>query len=302
MLDNNKERFLETREKDGDFYRAKFKEAETSEIKFKKDLSNFDVSEIIDFYNSLFVNSFTYLRSINSKLSMYSSWCVDNDISEVNNFKNMKAETIMDCINRKETQILTRSQLHYFLSLLNNPRDRFVILALFEGLSGKDFKEIWSLSEEDVDYSSGLLKLSTGREIKVSKDLLNVIKDAIKTIDYIPQSGNKGVVELKPSKLAFKDYLNSSEDTSEFQKGRNVYMVCKRFRTNFGLESLTPKNISDSGKIDLILTKYKKFKNEMSIREFATGDFFDEINEQYGTKTSKYAFYKQYGEYLERNS
>ena len=154
---------------------AYFKACEPIEEALDKDISCFNAKEIVGYYKSLSTASRLYLSTINSQLSLYTSWCQNNDFlpDRQNHFNEITLDMLEECVNSAliTQQYITRERL---LQIINenqfvNVSTNFLILAIFEGIGGKNYSEITNLYPED--FSGDEIVLSEYRHFPISKEL-----------------------------------------------------------------------------------------------------------------------------------
>ena len=76
-----------------------------------------------------------------------------------------------------------KKTLYSWVDQLLNPSDAFIMLALFEGIKGKDFCEIVKLKMSD--FNENEVTLCTGRKVIVSNKLLALAEESNSTDYYI---------------------------------------------------------------------------------------------------------------------
>lgn len=279
-----------------------FRDSEPYETSKGKDISNFSASEIMEFYQMLNRTSMESLSVMNSILSQYTNWCqmqnlvVDNQ----NHFLEITRDKYAECVNVRfvEKSLLTRQQVLDMTVGLDNYCDKFVLLALFEGISGKEYKELWSMHYSDINAETQIASLCTGREIKISSELINYAYEAGKATEYYALGESQRTYPyLETDDTIIKSYMNCKSEISDHQMGRRIYTKVQRLVTYMGMEWLRPQNFIDSGKIHFINTHAE----ELGISGKAyvmDSKLRSQVNAQYGCTISRSNFISRFGQFL----
>ena len=302
--EDRKELFISKKESEvivyPNFLRNTFDKTSKFEEKYGKDVCEWGLSEIISFYKYNNLYSIFSLATLNSTLRMYCDWCISqmlvpdgqNHFSEVNN------DILGTCINRKHINesIISRDELLDKLSLLYNDQDRFILLALFEGIKGKYALEICNAKLTDIQGDK--MQLCTGRTVAVSKELARYARLAEEETDYTHYMTGE-----KCSKL-----VESSDHTifKVLDRNRKRDMDLDRiFITRFqnSMEYMgfsnkcTPNKLMISGKIHFIkqIMENDGLSLEQTLQQRRL-----EINNQYTNDriVSSSSFMIRYGEYF----
>ena len=179
----------------------------------------------------------------------------------------------------------TRDQIEGMASELENPSDKALILALFEGIKGKGFAELLNLTEKDIREKDGVHqarlidKDGSTRVIEISEMLAMVLINSANRYDYVNKNG----------KSAGDHFTNSPlEDTPKvFKKARrgksndtelDFTFITRRFtlyKKVFGLRFLKAKHVTDSGIMHMA--------NELSEDGYITSENIVAIADQFNT-------------------
>lgn len=308
--ENIKKRFIKEKEDSTiispNFILNKFKAIEQTEIELNKDLCDFTTDEIISYYKLSNLTSYESLNVINNLFSQYTQWCLQNSLvkDNQNHYLEMTPSLINKCLNKAliKQRIISKDTLYKWVDSLVNPRDRFVFLCLFEFGRSADFVEI--SNAEIYDLKGNDLTLCTGRTVKISDKLKEVIHDCVKATTYYAITSDKYsdrdtertlVNDGSIMKLSF----NSNVDASNRSKGRNIYSQIQRNLVFLKVESgMSANDIVDSGKINFIITRAKELG--ISTYEYIFNPkLLEEVNQQYGCKITRSTFWIKYQEYLE---
>ena len=298
-----KRRYVKEREStlavSANYIDVQFRKLSEFEYEFNKDLSNWTVYEIVEVYKILNVSSFESLLCLNSTLSLYTQFCLENSLvkDNQNHYLECTNEVIIGCINKAifNKKIVDRETILKWVEELPNPKDQFILLGLFEFGKSKDFKDIVYAKISDVNGNK--LKLSD-RTVKISDKLQTIIRDCISEDNYYSITGNaKKIVPLTDHGYIVKSYPNQNMSLSDFQKGRNIYISCQRIFDYVGAgEWMSPNAISESGKLHMIKERSKE-KN-ISMVDYIYSDSIKEIENQFGCTITKSVYVRKYQEYL----
>ena len=145
----------------------------------QKDLYSFTVSEILEFYKFLDIGTITPLIVYNSNLIKYAQWALNENLitDGQNHFDELINESLYTCINKSKinASILSHEQFMELIhTKIKNEQDKYVFFCLYEGIKGKDYQEIIDLKLSDIDEKNSVAHLSTGREVYVSQDFINI--------------------------------------------------------------------------------------------------------------------------------
>ena len=270
------------------------------EEELNKDLSNFTVYEIVEYYKMLNISSFDTLFVMNSQFSMYTQWCLQKSLvkDNQNHFLEMTLEHLKDCLNKAlvNMKIVSRDTILNWVDQLPNPKDQFVLLGLFEGLKGKDFCELSKLRPEDI--KGNIATLCTEREIELSDRLLKIISDCVVEDKYYSISGNgTKVMPLVDKGFIIKDYPNARGDVSDFQLGRKIYNSITRILNYFDvLNFMTANSIAESGKLQMIKEKAKELN--MTCKDYIYSNYIIEVEKKFNSKIVRSIFWLKYDDYL----
>lgn len=300
-----KRRYIEEKHKNSvlpnNYLEICFKRTAKKEHELGKDVSNFTAYEILEYYKTLNISVFEAVLNLNSQLSQYTQWCLQQNLVDdnQNHFLELSTENFKSCINHAlvKMSIVSRETVLDWIKDIINPKDQFMFLAVFEGLKGDDFCELWNLKPSDVDGNT--LHLCTGRSIEVSDELINLINDCIEETQHytIKENGEIVTTDLIDRGYVIKNYRNTQEDSSPYNKGRSVYRAFLRILTSFEIHSfIKPNSIFESGKIDMIKRRSKELG--MTAIEYIYSDYITEVEKQYNSKMVRSTFIAKYENYL----
>lgn len=299
-----KERYLVEKEKSlsitSNYIDVQFRKASETEYELDKDISNWTVYEIIEYYKLLNLTSFESLLCLNSIFSQYTQFCLENSLVRDNQNHYLECtELLSGCLNKAiiDKKIIDRNTVLGWVDELPNPKDQFILLSLFEYGKSKDFKDIVYATSKNLDVDNNTLKLND-RTVYVSDKLIDIIQDCETEDTYYSISG-KGVKKMPLVNYGYivKSYPNQNMGLSEFQKGRNIYIACQRIFDYLGIgEWMNPNAISEAGKLYMIHERAR----ELNIipTQYVYSDYINEVAKQYGCSIVRSVYVKKYGEYL----
>lgn len=278
-----------------------FKRVSEMENNLNKDVSNFTYYDIIEYYKMLNTHSIEYLAVLNSQFSVYTQWCLQQNLVSdgQNHFLEMRIEDYDKCVNKAlfNLKVIPKSTVLDWVNQLQNPRDQFILLGLFEGIKGNDYCELAKLRPEDVKGNT--LSLCTGRTFEASDKLISIIEECIEETIYYSLSGEgKKTMPLIDRGYVIKDYPNTKDDVSDYQRGRQLYNSIQRIMSFIGVyPKVNSKQIVESGKLDMI----KARANELGINctEYLYSKNINEVEEKYDCTIKQKSYIIKYKNYLE---
>ena len=299
-----KERYIREKNENStlpcNYLECQFNKISKFENELNKDVHDFTVYEIVEYYKTLNVASLEILAVLNSHLSLYTQWCLQESlvVDNQNHFLEITLEQMKCCLNKilVEKKIVSRSQVIEWASNLPNPKDQVVMLGLFEGMKGKDFCDFVNLRPEDI--KGNVATLVDGRKIQISDQLVKYIEDSISENVYYSSTGNQlKTMPLVDKGYVIKDYPNTKEGTSAFAKGRIIYNGIARSLKYVGvLDYMSANSIYESGKIWMIKNRSRELN--ISSRDYVYSDYIKEVEYQFGCKIVKSVFWLKYEDHL----
>lgn len=273
-----------------------FDKTEKFENEYSKDICNFTVFEIREFYKSLCVSSEASLTMTNSYLTMYTMWCLNENLvkDNQNHFAEFGLEEILNCLNKvkEKAKIVSRETIISWCNKLPNARDKYVLLGIFEGLKSKNFKGIIDLRYEDV--TGNQLKLSDGRVINVSDDLIRYIEMCKTETHYQGLNDVSGKVSaLIDEGYVLKRFVNSKQRPTYDLIWTQLKRILKFVEAYHGI---TIMDIQNSGKIDMIKRRSKELN--MTPKEYIKSPCIEEVENQFDTSIMAKRFFEKYRDYL----
>lgn len=280
-----------------------FNKSASFEERLEKDIFNFTYNEILDMYKTLNYMSIDTLYVLNSSYSQYVNWCLNENLVRdcQNHFLEFNREILLTCVNRIafEKRIIPRKEILNWCSQLPNPSDCFVILCVFEGISGKEYREIWEMRPEDIDWEKHIIHLCTDRDIEVSEELLEYARQAIEEpLMYAMTNNMEKTTPLVDIGTVLKVAPNTKDNVSSYQKGRRVLNKFIRALSFVGVSNyIKPKVIEDSG----IIYYINRICDENGLTGYQflfTPSWLKMANTQFNKNIVRSSFYTKFKDYL----
>lgn len=260
------------------------------ETELNKDLCNFTHYEILNMYKTWNISALDYLYVINNTLALYTDWCIMQNlvIDFQNHYKEISRHILSDeCINKiyQEKKIISREELYEWCSMMRNPSDAFVLIALFDGLEGSNYTELANAVVANINEEKQIYSLPRG-DIKISHTFIKYAFEAVAEQTYYGITGaGERQMPLAVSDLIVKPYINTSPDITDVRKGRNIYnRLARIFKYLDVYEWMTARALIDSGRIDFINRRCKELN--VSVETYLRQ------NNHAGLKELNYQFYR----------
>lgn len=258
-----------------------FKVTEEFEKKNNKDLVDFNRDEIRDMLSSQEFGNYrtaivrlSYIRNYVRYSELMDNKKEQSDLWDMppEELKKICEEKIKDSLS----EVITRQDILDLMGELKNPRDRAILLGLFEGIQGKKYSEFIAIRPEDVKEDEIYLR-NRDQMLKVSSDLIHAFKDAMTArVSVNLSEKRKQIFYLTEGEhVALKVYSSSKDPEGAFIKV--VPNIAKRFKKSY----LTPSNIRAWGMADMLY----HYAKEMGVSaDVAYAMYKGDIAEQFGVK------------------
>ena len=278
-----------------------FDRCQKMEEELQKDVSNFTVVEIIDFLKSLCLTSFETVLIINNQMKIYTDYCLNRNLvkDNQNHFYEITYDIIKNCTNTAlvNEQIVTKDDLFFIINQLQNVSDKFLVLALFEGICGHTMCELIDLNMSD--FNGNEVTLCTGRKLIVSDKLVSYAKQSTDTYDYVAftKSGNFKVFQYDANDKNILKQLYNCRGNSADNKRQRLYNKLVRVRKSLEVNCISTGALNESGRINMI-REIQKQTGEEDFKECLIKH--KEVEAIYGKVFSYSTFMLKYGEIIER--
>ena len=220
-------------------FKLLFSKAAQMEFLLEKDCSQFTLDEIMDLARSFGASDMSSIKHKMSLLRTYTNFCINSGFHNtgINHYEELHSKVYEELIDvRKAAQTyISREEVEDIISRFDNARDKYIILAPYEDIYGKDLCELLQLSKHDL-LGSNKLKLCTGREITVSSELYHIIEDCIDS-DVVYYSGRRR--ELENTDLVYRNIKMKTADASNSSIVKKFFKLKTYLgRETFGLRML----------------------------------------------------------------
>ena len=263
--------------------RSIFNRAGVMEDVFEKDLCTFSKSEIDDMYAYLAYKTETKYSQVNREYKLYTEWCIKNGYCKDNPYASYTYKDFGQFINREAQaeRFVSREELLTAIKALQNPRDQFILLSLYEFGKSKDYINIAEFNTANINYDTDTVILPSGHEVKISRELIGYAIEA-RDEKFYYKTGYDVVTELKSvgSGDVFKLVKNGVEKIDGKGMVKRIAKIVKRSIQYVGLnDEISGTTLMESGIFEFIRQRCAELK--MGYREYIYSDLFNEVKKQY---------------------
>lgn len=263
-----KQRYIEKKESETILYEGSlqnlFDKTMEFEEKLGKDVSCFTYYDIEEMYKTWNSTSFNTLQVQHSNLAVYTDWCINNSLVTdfQNHFREFNMGKLMDCLNLVvvNNRVFNREQVLQWCNkvYLKNPSDAFILLAMFEGIRGEEYRDIANLKISDFNKNELTVCLPYSKKtIKVSQTLYDYAKESDEIFIYNSLLGS-AEIPLLDDGLIIKNKYNSKVGANIKNRNRRVEKRVGLISEYLELDNLiTPKSLLESGVVYYINEKCK---------------------------------------------
>ena len=251
-----------------------------------KDLYDYTITDIRDLYGYLSSRSVERLKVLNYAYSSYTQWAIEQNLvkDRQNHYLEMTNDILVNCVDKNtiEGGIISREELLKAIQLLDNARDRYIILALYEGFKGKNFEEITKLQISDVDTKKKIATVCTGRKLRMSSELVSSIIESDQTNEYYSvKNGARSVYKLKDGgvfKLVDTKLKTKQTDTNM------SHLFCRIIEKSNLSHNVSATSLRMSGIVNAISDAMKEY--DMDYTTLIQSKHFKWIKQQYSLSRS----------------
>lgn len=267
-----------------------FSKVEPMEEELGKDLCEFNKNELLKYYKSLHSKSLETLMGIHSQFRIYTAITTGND----DEFTSITYKQLKNCV-AWNNEFVTRDELLKALNSLDNVGDKFIVLALFEGICGNMMQYLSVFSAENLHKKKSCFIFNINgetKEFEVSKKLYMFAEEAINEYNYY--SDSRSLMYNIKDKRALKSMNNSSGSNNESVRYHNLTNRLLKIQKQLGLKVISRKGLTESGRLNLI-TNLMIEQNISDPREaILNKENKKKIEERYGEFTSIKRFLLKY--------
>ena len=285
--------FIEFKKRDNDDSEAKgggyFNRTEVIERYLEKDACDFTYVEIINYFKSVSTPSTQFLIVIKNYLEQYTRWCLQNGFVKdgQNHYEEVTTDILRDICTNSHTlkkRIISKSALMDTINDITRPCDKFLVLAIFEGLGNVRYADFWYLTMDDFDGEYVQLKKQQ-RKLKVSPELIELAKISSETYEDI---GSFNDFKASDNRI-IKARSNTKDIESPAQLYRRIWLQLDRLTKQFGI-FMSAKGLKESGRIDML--KNLRINNESIAETYRRNK--EDIEKRYGKVQSIPAWIEEY--------
>ena len=278
-----------------------FKQAEPVEEALQKDLSNFNITEILGLLKHFCTPSMETLMMGVSNFRRYTYYCIEQNMVNdgINHYEEVTNERYLECINKSlaEDKIISREDLLKQVHLLENPVEKFVLFAVFEGLGGTGCMDLVDIQLDQFDGNK--VTLRSGRKLAVPEELIDIAKESADEYFYYPPNASSekyDKVRFKDEPGIIKNLYNVKDDSSDRRKAFNIVNKLRRISDRAGTKAFLNGHLVESGRIDLIKRVMREQKEEDPRK--AMRSCRDEMKIRYGEIQAVGRWLLKYEKYL----
>lgn len=268
------------------------------ENKYNKQLHLITKEELLDYFVEQKPTSLIFLVQQKNLISSYIEWERKRFPTIENQIKDIDTSDLEKCLDRGfiETTFVTRKQLLKALIELQNYPDKFMCLALFEGIKGERYKDLYYFKISDIDEND-VVKLHSGRKQKLSRELVIYAHEAVRqdTREGVDRQGRTYSIKYKPdNEHPFKEIIHSKYVAGEYRSDvaltqifKERMAVVQKLLTSPAMRS---QRLIDSGKVDYI----KQLANGRTDYYEVILENKDKLIERYGKESSYKKWYLKF--------
>ena len=278
--------------------RLLFKKAVDYEQKYNKDLAEFNHEEILDYLTSIGCGCEDTLFAYVSTIRGYARFYTEKTGADTMAWETTSSDSIRPCVRKeKEFKYIPPAVLDEVVELIPNPMDQFLVKGIYEGLKGDFYEELWNLRIDDINPTTLVARLPTGRRLTISPELYAIALKSDETEDYVSLKGTNSWVNYKMIDNRIIKYRSNStkvdNPTSQKIKIANRIYDLKKYT---GREEINAIWLRKSGAIYMI----KKEAARLNIKEIDVIDHsvFNTIRERYGLKLSTAIYKARFRQFL----
>lgn len=232
-------------------------------------------------------------------IKKYYSWLEQEGIKTAN--LNELSSIVLGslCLDEKslENRILRRSKLLQYLNDLENPRDKFVLLGIFEGIRGNNLSEFLELKPEDLYEEKGNYYAyirGRGYAIPITSLLYELGIETSKSTILYSKYSKRSEIPLVDDGSLIKGVSEEKDEYKKFLSLRKRMIWLLKNRLN--LEDIGFKELELSGILHMIGKKSREY--DITPVNYVT-IYPKEVERQYNKAIRPKKFIAQYRDYLE---
>ena len=228
------------------------------EKRLKKDLYDFTVDEILEYYKSVETISLEVLIGMNTQFKLYTEYAMQQGLVKDNQNHYIELDTTLfsTCVIKDPIKIITRKELLDILDsgLIKNISDKVIALAIFEGISGKDLVELTRLEVDNIYINRKFVRLCSGRKLKISNKLLVWCLESAGEYKFYSNNDldkNRNCVDTDLHIIKRLRSVSSKMD-SDYSRYRMVKRRLDSMIAVTGSKSFRIKTLCESGRLEML--------------------------------------------------
>lgn len=247
-----------------------FNTIEMYEERYEKDLCNFTLPEIQNYFNGLATSSIARCLNIRSQFIKYSQYCQERGLIKDNqiHWQEVDRQFLNKCINvgKLDLEHVTREELLKMLGKLPNPSDKFVILGIFEGICDHGYHDFHHMSMIQFNKTKDGIWLNLTRgALSVSQQLYDFALESSETFVRYTENSSDGRKVYNPNdSYVVKVKANAKEDTF-YSWMRMISNMLTKVKKDMDAPYVTQSALTNSGRLDYIKQNLKEGED---VREY----------------------------------
>lgn len=232
-------------------------------------------------------------------MKAYQSWCYERGYrSSEPPFLDVPIKNIIEvCMDKKASfvNLMSREEVLKFINRMNNPRDAFVTLAIFEGLGSGSVNNILLLSPDSIKENG--FEIPERGFVPASERLVELAKKSAEISWYYPMTATGSYSDAR---LLY----NNGTIVKDTSQGKSLDNFVTRFYNRYartlslmgGKYSPTAHMFESSGIVEMVL---KEAKNHgMPPMVYLKTPLLEDVEKQYGKKIDPNRLAYKYRDYL----
>lgn len=226
-----------------------FENTSTVEENWEKDVCDFTLAEIQQLLPYFNASSDSALRRIISILKTYTDWCCVNRLSidNINHYieLNTSIGQLDKYLNPVSSKYMTREELLNICQKFYNNSDRFIVLALFEGVRDADLSSLMYITIQDIDKENLTITFKSGVKKNISYTLYTYAVSSHAETEYI-SADTMYASNLTKDDRIIHSRTNTKSDAEKLLE-RRLFVRLQKLRDFYNAPFLTASKLRASG-------------------------------------------------------
>lgn len=230
------------------------------------------------------------IQHLVSLFDNYITWCLIEGLSNTNQnpVEELTLDELKACVNYNKLKgnLITREELIQGIKELKNPRDQFLLLAIFEfGGIKHQFADLMGVSLKDFNPTENELYLSASNRVVVVSDLLyKFAQEAYETEEYYINADRICILQPREDKV-IKFVVRPSKNTGVISQKQILFQMralMKRLTDMLGKPDMTASMIQLSGQVHKI-EEYAEYYHYTPEQVVMNKNLYEKVRLQYGS-------------------